>query len=110
MERGEVGGGGQENTGLPLLPVRQRAAPRSHLPVRVLRRAANHPDGQLPADGGSGCYPGFRHGADSRRRPCVIAGCVSGVARATQHLALDFAQTEPPLKAPPTGTFSSVQI
>lgn len=52
-EQGEVVGGGQENRGLPLLPLRQSRAPGSHLPVRGLRRAANHPDGQLPAGRGA---------------------------------------------------------
>ncbi|KAI4802091.1 hypothetical protein KUCAC02_019949 [Chaenocephalus aceratus] len=57
MERREEGlrevvGGGQENTGLLLLPLRQRSASCSHLPVRALLWAANQNDGQRLPDGG----------------------------------------------------------
>lgn len=51
-EQEEVVGGGQENTGLLLLPVRQRSSGCSHLPVRALLWAANQNDGQLLVDGG----------------------------------------------------------
>lgn len=44
-------GGGQENTGLPLLPLRQSSASRSHLPVRAVLWAARQNDGRLPVDG-----------------------------------------------------------
>ncbi|CAG14180.1 unnamed protein product, partial [Tetraodon nigroviridis] len=52
-----------------------RRAPGSHLPVRVLRRAANHPDGQLPAGRGARMRSGWLAGAATRRRspPAAVA-------------------------------------